>query len=470
MPGHRERPVGPRRPDPRPSDAPRWMTRISVPANASSLRDVPSPSTDRVARALDAIDRLDPTLHAWVTVDREAALRAARTSDRLILTGRARSELEGVPIGVKDVIDTKGLRTTYGSSVFESHVPARDARVVARLRRSGAVIVGKTTTTPFAMFDPTITGNPWNLERTPGGSSSGSAAAVAAGIVPLAVGTQTSGSTIRPAAFCGIVGFVPAPGRISRVGIFPCSPSLDRVGLFACTVAEVAQLYQACATYSGRASPSLGRADNGVHRVAILEPLVARAAPEMTDAVASAVAVLERLGVAVETASLAGFERALAANTTIMQFELARTHRGLFESRASAYPPGLRDFILEGSAVPVPAYRAAVRERRRFRRSVEDLLEWFDALLSPAAPGEAGGRSSTGDPVMNVIAGLSGAPAVTIPATLSRAGLPLGIQLVAGADAEADLLHLAGRVEREIAFQSVPPLHVSRRNLPPARS
>ncbi len=445
------------------------MSATSPASPAAPVAQAPSHAGEIVARALDAIDRLDPDLHAWVAVDREGAMRAARASERLIRLGRARSELEGVPIGVKDVIDTKGLRTGYGSPLFESHVPPRDARVIARLRRSGVVVVGKTTTTPFAMFDPAATHNPWNLARTPGGSSSGSAAAVAAGMVRLAVGTQTSGSTIRPAAFCGVVGFVPSSRRISRLGIFPCSPSLDRVGLFARSVADVARLFEACATGTERARPGGGRFGQAIddvdHRVAVPEPLVARAAPEMTDAMALATSVLERIGVTVWPVPLAGFERALAANMTIMQVEVACTHRELFGSQSDAYPPGLRDFILQGQAVSVRSYRAALRERRRFRDLVEQLLGRFDALLSPAAPGEAGSRSSTGDPVMNVIAGLSDAPAVTIPVTLSRAGLPLGIQLVGSADAEANLLHLAARVEREIAFRPLPPLHVSRRDL-----
>lgn len=409
--------------------------------------------------ALTLIDRTDGLVHAWTTLDRDRAREAAIASDQRAGHGERRSALDGVPIGIKDLIDTAGLRTTYGSPLFADHVPAQDAHVVARLRAAGAVVVGKTVTTEFATFDPPPTRNPWNLAHTPGGSSSGSAAAVAVGMLPAAVGSQTGGSTIRPASYCGVVGYLPSPDWVGRTGVYPCSWSLDRVGLFGTTVPDVSLLLDGCvgrdqADPISRAVRRRPEAPRPPRTVAVLASLLAQATPPMRRAVESVARLLADAGARVEFVTTDELELAHAAHLTIMRAEIASAHADLYAAHAEAYGPHISALIETGRRVGAIDYVRALRYRSRFRHEHTERMGRFDALLAPAAVGEAEASLDTiGSPVMNLLATFAGLPALGVPAALAESGLPLGVQLIGRPDRDDELLAIAGWLEDQLAFR-----------------
>lgn len=431
-----------------------WLVRTAalLAGREASAREV-------LDAALTAIDRLDDRVLAWVTVDREGAERAATDADRRLRRGEPRSPLDGIPIGVKDLIDSAGLRTTYGSPLFETHVPDADAHVVATLRRAGAVIVGKTVTTEFATFDPPPTRNPWNLAHTPGGSSSGSAAAVAADMVPGAVGTQTGGSTIRPASYCGVVGLMPSPGWVGRSGIYPCSWSLDRVGTFGSSVADVAMLLNGCigvdptdpisrAPRRRRQRPQLPR------RVALLTPLLSSATRPMRAAVNAVARRLADSGAEVAEMAVDDLEVAHAAHLTVMRAEIASVHADTYRTHADAYAPRIAALIETGKRVSATDYLRGLRFRSGFRRRFARAADAFDLLLAPAAVGAAEADLNTiGSPHMNLLATFAGLPAVALPSAQDRAGMPLGVQLIGRQDDDDRLLSMAAAVEEAVDFQ-----------------
>lgn len=445
--------------------------RVASPASAwpglGAIAGRPSPSVDLLERglvsssalvdaALDRIALLDGRLRAWATLDPEGARTAASESDLRAARGRRRSRLDGLPIGIKDLIDTRGLRTTYGSPLFRGHVPETDAQVVTRLRHAGAVIVGKTVTTEFAAFDPGPTRNPWNEAHTPGGSSSGSAAAVAAGMVPAAIGTQTGGSTIRPASYCGVVGYIPTPDRLSRSGILPCSWTLDRVGLFGGSVADVAVLFEACQP-AGRRGPRGERAEPPSSampvKIGVLEALLARASPAMQRSLQRAAERLAGAGSTAEPVTVADLDTAHAAHFLIMRAEIAAAHGELYERERASFGPQIAALIETGRRVAAVDYARALQLRRRLRSAWAELLAGFDVLVAPAAVGEAEATLETiGDPVMNLFATFGGLPAVTGPVGLGDRGMPLGLQLIGGPGRDADLLRIAAAAEALVPF------------------
>ncbi len=426
-------------------------------AHALARRD--ASATELLDDALSRIDRVEPAVHAWSTLDREGALAAATASDERTARGARRSALDGVPIGIKDLIDTAGLRTTYGSPLFADHIPEHDAHVVDRLRASGAVIIGKTVTTEFATFDPPVTRNPWNLAHTPGGSSAGSAASVAAGMVPAAIGSQTGGSTLRPASYCGVVGYLPSPGWVGRTGVHPCSPTLDRVGLFGTRVADTSLLLDGCvgtdpADPVSRAVQRAARPPAFPRAVGVLASLVDRAAPPMRRAVESVAALLAAGGSGVELVAIDDLDTAHAAHLTIMRRELASVHAERYAHHAAAYAPRIAELIEEGRRVSTTDYRRALRHRSSFRRELAQATRMFDVLLAPAAVGAAeAGLHTTGSPVMNLLATFAGLPAIALPAACSESGLPLGVQLIGRPDGDEQLLAVAGAVEEHLDFR-----------------
>jgi Asp-tRNA(Asn)/Glu-tRNA(Gln) amidotransferase A subunit family amidase len=408
---------------------------------------------------LAAIEQQDNVLHAFATVDADGARAAAAASDRRADRGRRRSPLDGIPIGIKDLVDTRGVRTTYGSPLFADRVPDTDAHVVMRLRRAGAVVVGKTVTTEFATFDPPPTKNPWNIAHTPGGSSSGSAAGVAAGMIPGAIGTQTGGSTIRPASYCGVVGYMPSPGWVGRTGIFPCAWTLDRVGLFGAAVRDVDLLVDGClgldrgdpvSRVVRRASGSPGRA----RRAAVVGPLLDLADESMRGAVESVASLIAETGAAVERVAIDDLETAHAAHMTIFRAEVAAVHADRYAVNRDRFAPRVSELIETGSRVAATDYLRALRFRGRFRSELASLIGQYDVLLAPAATGPAEGSLDTvGSPVMNLLATFAALPAVSLPVALSRAGLPVGVQLIGRPDRDDALLTIAGALEERIAFQ-----------------
>jgi Asp-tRNA(Asn)/Glu-tRNA(Gln) amidotransferase A subunit family amidase len=393
-------------------------------------------SEELVRACLARVDEVEPSVGAFEHLDRAAALEAARRAD----AARPRLPLAGLPVGVKDIIDTADLPTECGSPVHRGRRPARDAEAVARLRQAGAVILGKTVTTEFAFYRPGKTRNPHDPARTPGGSSSGSAAAVAAGMLPAALGTQTAGSIIRPASYCGVVGFKPTFGLVPVDGVSPFAPSLDTLGLLAREVEDVALLLGAMGAPLAPAVPALAP------RVALCRTEQWPMAEASTRAIVEdRAAALARAGAPVEDLDLGpSFAGLAAAQRAIMAAEAARAFRALRRERADLLSPVLRDFLAEGDAVAPGREAAARAQAERCRAELSSAFARFDVLLTPAAIGEApAGLESTGDPAFNRIWTLLGVPCLSLPAARGPAGLPVGVQLVGAAGADAALLAAA---------------------------
>jgi Asp-tRNA(Asn)/Glu-tRNA(Gln) amidotransferase A subunit family amidase len=366
----------------------------------------------------------DPELGAFEHVDRAAALAEARRVDAL----DPKPPLAGLPVAVKDIFDTADLPTERGSEAFRGRRPARDAAVVARLRAAGAVILGKTVTTELAFFRPGKTRNPHDPARTPGGSSSGSAAAVAARLAPAALGTQTAGSVIRPASFCGVVGFKPTYGAVPMDGVSPFAPSLDTFGLFVRDI-EAVPLLLAAAGATAQV-PALSTAPP---RLALCRteqwPL---AEPSTRALVEGAAQSLARAGAQVEDLDLgAEFEGLAAAQRTVMAAEAARTLGELRRQHGAVLSAVLLEFLAEGDAVAPEREAAARAQADRCRAHLPEVFARFDALLGPGTLGEAPvGLASTGDPAFDRIWTLLGTPAASLPVLRGPAGLPLGLQVI----------------------------------------
>jgi aspartyl-tRNA(Asn)/glutamyl-tRNA(Gln) amidotransferase subunit A len=390
------------------------------------------------------MDELEAKVHAWVTVDREAVLAEARQCDAEAGRKQFRGPLHGIPIGVKDIFYTKGLRTTMGSPLFRDFVPREDARVVARLKEAGAIVLGKTVTTMFANLDPGPTRNPWNVAHTPGGSSSGSAAAVAAGMCPVALGTQTVGSVGRPAAFCGIPSLVPTQQRISLSGVWPLAWSLDHVGMFGRSVADLQIMLDVMAE-SAIEKPEPRR----TYRLGVIRDFFYQhASPEarsLNDAFANKLA---SKGFQIEEARLpAVFDLSAAILRTIARGEAASNHSALFPSNRDTYAPKIRALVETGMLIDATDYVRARRLRRVYQREMAKLFEKFDAVMTPAAPGTAPDPGTTGDPVMNAPWTLANFPTMTLPHALGANGLPISVQLSAAPLQEGLLLQLGEAVE-----------------------
>ena len=381
-------------------------------------------------------------------------------------TKRRPGPLSGIPVAIKDIIATSDMPTTNGSPIYKNHVPAADAWVVERLRQLGATIFGKTVSTEFAWRQPGPTVNPWNAEHTPGGSSSGSAAAVAAGLVPLALGTQTLGSVIRPAAFNGIVGFKPSYGAIPRTGVHPLSPSLDHVGFFARRVDDVALALSLLAATSDRDPHGRPVPAFQVDIERGIEPLDkprlgvvrfgkwSRAEREQQETFDTALETLRASGAVVEELVLAELDRVnWRAILTILESEGAR----LFADLVARYPDRTSDhlklLVTNGNAISAPDYLAAKELQEKHRLALASDMKGFDALLTLPAFGEAPrGLSFTGDAEYCAPWTFVGAPAVTLPAGLGPNGLPLGIQLVGSYRNDLHVLKTAKWVEAVLAF------------------
>ena len=400
-------------------------------------------AVEYVQACLARMDEVESKVHAWVTVDREAVLAEAQQCDAEAARKQFRGPLHGVPVGVKDIFYTKGLRTTMGSPLFRDFVPREDARVVARLKQAGAIVLGKTVTTMFANLDPGPTRNPWNVAHTPGGSSSGSAAAVAAGMCPVALGTQTVGSVGRPAAFCGVPSLVPTQQRISLTGVWPLAWSLDHVGMFGRSVADLEIMLDVMAE-SAVEKP----AARDTYRIGLIRDFFyEHASPEarsLNDALANKLA---DAGFQVEEATLpAIFELWPAILRTICRSEAASNHSELFPSNRDTYAPKIRALVETGMLIDATDYVRVRRVRRVYQREMAKLFDRFDALMTPAAPGTAPDPSTTGDPVMNGPWTLANFPTMTIPHALGANGLPISVQLSAAPLQEGLLLDLGKKV------------------------
>ncbi len=409
-----------------------------------------------VEACLARIQEVDRSVKAWVHIAEAQALETARLLETDAKAGRIRGPLHGIPVGLKDIYNAAGMVTTSGAAAFAHEQAETDAEAVARLKRAGAIVLGKTTTTEFAYLDPTVTRNPWNLDHTPGGSSSGSAAAVAARMVPLALGSQTVGSTLRPAAYCGIVGLKPTHGRISTSGVTPLAWSLDHVGIFARGVQDAALALSALAdadpTRDTRATPPSQDDVGAVHRetqrprLGLLRDLYReRAGPQVTANMDASLAILSGAGASIEEVSLPAAAAAIHdAGQVVMRVEAATFHTERFGRHADTYRPKIRGLIEHGLTTFAADYVRAQQTRRRFQEEMAPIFDRFDALLLPVVPAPAPrGLTSTGDPFFCAPWSFGGFPAIAVPSGVADDRLPLAIQLVAGANAEDRLLAVA---------------------------
>ncbi|HEY7436622.1 MAG TPA: amidase [Methylomirabilota bacterium] len=419
---------------------------------ATLIADGTLSPVDLLESCLARIAAREAGMHAWAHVDEAGARAAARERLAEARAGRVRGPLHGVPVGIKDIFHVAGMTTTCGAAPAFHTFATEDATAVARLRAAGAIILGKTHTTEFAYFEPGPTRNPWNTAHTPGGSSSGSAAAVAARMAPLALGTQTVGSVLRPAAYCGVVGFKGTHGLIPTDGVVPLAWSFDHVGVFARAVADVVVT---AGVLAGR--PLVGPAPRPP-RLALAPELVERATPETAAEVRATVARLARAGATVEEVKLpVSFAGVHAAGRTVLEVEASAYHEELYRVHAAAYRPRTRELIAGGLARPAVAYVRAQRARWAFREEVMPLLEAHDALLTPTAPGPAPeGLGATGDPWFCAPWSFAGVPACSLPTGVSALGLPNAVQLVAAQERDAALLAVAAWCERVLDFKLSP--------------
>ena len=401
---------------------------------------------------LDRITAVEPDVQAFAHLDPEHALAQARALDRHKADGGRIGPLHGIPVGIKDIIDTADYPTECGSPVLAGRRPDADATVVRKLREAGAVIIGKTVTTEFAYFHPGKTRNPRDVTRTPGGSSSGSAAAVAAGMVPLAIGSQTNGSMIRPAAFCGVFGVKPSHGLISRAGALTLSRTLDHVGAFARTIEDLALILDVIVGHDPvdpdtrpYASPSF-RA--GVAEPLPLPPSYAFVRTPMWDkADAEAREALEDLAKEVSAREVdlpANYRAAWDALRAIMAADMAY-NLGAIVDKGGEISKQFRDLIAEGREVTAVNYLAAVRDARRYAEGMSAIFEQLsDAIITLSAKGVAPqGLGATGDPVFCTLWTLTGFPSLNLPLLANSEGLPIGVQLVGAPGRDERLLRTA---------------------------
>jgi len=432
------------------------LENLSLVEAARMIRSGALSPVDYAVSLLARIDALEPRVRAWASMDRETVLQEAAACAAEAAKKQFRGPLHGAPVGVKDIFYTRNLRTTMGSTLFEDFVPSYDARAVVKLKEAGAIVLGKTVTTVFAFLDPGPTRNPWNLNHTPGGSSSGSAAAVAARMCPAAIGSQTVGSIGRPAGFNGLVSLVPTQERISRRGAFPLAWPLDHVGVLARSVADAELMTDVMAE-----SPIPKRQERRPFRIGVIRGFFyENASPEarlLGDAFADKLA---NNGFQVEEAAPPSvFELAQPILRTILRADVAAVHEKLFAEHPSAYGPKLRELIETGMLLKATDYLRACRLRRQYQKEMAALFRQFDVLMTPAARGTAPeGISSTGDAVMNAPWSLADFPTMTIPYALAANGLPLGVQLTAAPLQEDLLLAAARRIETVAEFAAAPRL------------
>lgn len=411
-------------------------------------------SEELVRGCLDRIAEVDDNIQAWAHLDKEHALTQARAADEARQAGVAMGPLHGVPVGVKDIFDTKDMPTEDGTVLHAGRTPLSDATAVARLRQAGAVIMGKTVTTELAVYAPGKTRNPHDPLRTPGGSSSGSAAAVAAGMIPLSIGTQTGGSIIRPASYCGVYGFKPSHGLISRHRILQQSRLLDQVGVFARSLEDVALLAEELMGFDELDPDTRPMTPPQLVQTVGEEPpvtpdLAFAKTPVWDQAEATTqeafAELVEHLGEGVREITLPElFSDAVEWHRLIMEADVARSFEREFASGTDCMSDILREMIERGRIVLAVDYNQAAAQRQVLNAALNDIFERYDAILTPATTGEApAGLDSTGSPIFCKIWTLCGVPAVSLPLLQGPEGMPLGVQLVGRKGDDARLLRTA---------------------------
>jgi aspartyl-tRNA(Asn)/glutamyl-tRNA(Gln) amidotransferase subunit A len=422
-----------------------------------ALRDGSLRSLELVESCLERIRRFEPEIQAWVLVDEDGASAAAiRLGDELA-AGIDRGPLHGIPIGIKDIFDVVGWPTLAGSSLRIGHVARQDAAVVARLRNAGAIFLGKTVTTEFACFDPPRTKNPWNVAHTPGGSSSGSAAAVALGMCVAAIGSQTGGSITRPASYCGVAGMKPTFGALPLHGVVPVSSHLDHAGPIARTVGDLSAMLHAMA---GRDAESMHGRTHRPPSFGLVEPLFLERCDDATrETILQIAELLRQRGAQVQTlTSSIGTSSVLPRHRRIMAYDAANYHRAAYESHPEAFGRNLSGLIEEGLRISPETYASDVRTLQEARNAEWTAAPDVDVLLTPATPTAAPARlDTTGDPQFNSPWSYFGLPTVSLPVGLAPDGMPLAIQLIGRRGDDDALLATAAWCESVIGFHETCP-------------
>lgn len=396
-------------------------------------------SVEIVQFCIDQINTLDRQVQAWVSVDAEGAMKLAAESDQRRSKGRPKSLLDGIPVGIKDIIDVSGWPTAAGFEPWKQKIAKSDAKIVSQMRSAGIIPLGKTVTTQFASIDPPPTRNPWNLDRTPGGSSSGSCAAVACRMVPLALGSQTGGSINRPASYCGVVGLKMTYSEWPTAGVIPCSIGLDTLGPIVPSVEDILLVYEVLP----------GAFDSDKHRFGFQEGLKshhkkplkvlrlggkfqALAESEMLSAVGQAEDLLKSAGCQVSFEDASDFfnDELWETHRRIMMAECFLSHELRFAKYPEFYLPKIRGWVEAGQKISESSLDEEPLRRGRLIHDFTTRFGEFDAILVPAARGEAPTPETTGDPVFNSPWTLLAVPSLTVPIELSSQGLPLGVQLV----------------------------------------
>ncbi len=444
---------------------------LSVSEAAARIREGDLSPVELVQSLLARIDALDGDLKAWVTIDRDDVLEMARRREIQAEWGGPLGPIHGVPVGLKDIFYTAGMLTACGSKVYADFVPEYDATSVAKIKEAGGIILGKAVTTEFATSDPSPTRNPWNLEHTPGGSSSGSSAAVAARMVPAALGSQTGGSTCRPAAYNGIVGLKPSYGRISRYGVVPVSWSLDHVGILTRTVADAALMLNALSGEDDNDPGSLrlpvpdfteqmNKAADRAPRIGLIRDYFEDyASPETW---AHTEAVVHQLALAgaevVELPLPDSFSYAHSMQRIVMNVECAAFHQANHRKRAADYGPRIRAGIESGLITPAATYLKALRLRREFRAAMNEMVSQVDVAMTPATPSPAPrDLNTTGDAAFQSPWTAAGLPTVVVPSGLSDQGMPIAVQFAGPFAEEGRLLGAAHWCEQAVGLKESPP-------------
>ncbi len=427
---------------------------------ARAMRSGELRATAIVEAFLQRIVEREPTVKAWAWLDPEQALRAAASADALFDSGSPLAALHGLPVGVKDIIDTFDMPTEFGTPIHKGRRPAKDAVLVARLRQVGAIVLGKTVTAELAVYSPGPTRNPHDLTRTPGGSSSGSAAAVAAGMAPVALATQTNGSIIRPASYCGVVGYKPSLGLLPRTGILQQANLLDQPGIMARNVADAAFLAEAMAGRHAEDALSFDPPARGLTEAALTAcprpmlafvrgPFWSRADLEARQAIESFVGAL---GDRIETVDLpVGFAAAEEALSRMMSYGVAQAYRDDFLRSGGEMSDVLVRIIKQGQALSAADFREARAVRDRLKSEYDSIAARYQAIVTLPAVGVAPPfADGTGNPIFATIWTLMGAPAITLPLLKGAGGMPIGVQLVGRMRDDFSLVSAAGWVERTL--------------------
>ena len=423
-----------------------------------------------VESLLSQYDSLEPNLNAWVYLDREALLADAQQKQEELEKGVNVGPLHGVPIGLKDIYYTAGIPTTACSKVYEGFVPEYDATTVTLLKNAGAIMMGKTVTTEFACMDPSPTKNPWNPAHTPGGSSSGSAVAVATRMCPAALGSQTVGSVLRPASYNGVVGFKPTFGRVSRYGVIPVSWSLDHVGWMARSVEDAALLMQVMAVADPNepitvglpaADFMAGLASPSAPRIGLIRRFFYDNSDEETRKHTDGIVdQLSRAGATIEEIPLPdSIDTAIEDQRTIMAVEGAAFHQPMYERQSQDYQPKLREMLRQGLATDGQTYSRALERRQQFTAEMQALAGKADVLLTPSTPTPAlPDITNTGNTMFQGPWTSCGLPVITIPSGLAASGLPFGVQLASAPFSEPKLLAAARWCENVLGVELSPPM------------